>query len=421
MTRFLNRHLAVGLALVVAGLATRALIDKLLALGADRAVVAYWAQLQTLLDLPAAIALAGVGQGLAVYAARRADPPDRLIREALAFGLAVSGAGALAALAAMPWLNAWTGRELAPTPSLGALALAAGFASVAPGLFFCFWQGRAERGKMLALTLAGAAPLALAAAGAFGPPTLERLLWTQILAQIALALALAIARRDMFAGGLDWRGSKLVGYIPAGISIGLLSPASILWSRAELARHLSWDEVAQLQALWRTDDWITNIAGAALGLVFFPRMAAAAAEGRMRDEFIAALRAIALPTFAAAFLLWLAQGAVIPLLYSERFLMPGLASALFLAGDALRVASWVGLQGLFASEQAKAAALGEWLSLPLFAFLLTMVAPQSLTVACACYAATYAIYFGFNFVFAMRAPARRVARDGVWAQGDEAA
>ncbi len=424
MTRLLNRHVAIGLALVLVGLSTRALIDKLLALGADWSVVARWAQLQTMLDLPAAIALAGVGQGLTVYAARRADPPDRLIRDALVWGLVASGAMSLVALAAMPWLNEWAGREIAPTPQLGALAVLAGFVSVAPGLFSCFWQGRAERGKMLALALAGAAPLALAAAGAFGTPTLERLLWSQILGQCAIAIVLVLWRRDLFRIEGGWRGSRLAAYIPAGLSIGLLSPISILWSRAELAKHLSWNEVAQLQALWRTDDWITNIAGAALGLVFFPRMAAAAAEGRIRQEFMVALRMIALPTFAAAFVLWLTQGAIIPFLYSEQFLMPALASALFLAGDALRVASWVGLQGLFASEQVKAAAIGEWLSLPLFAFLLTVVAPRSLTVACACYAATYVVYFGFNFYFVMRAPARRAGGDGAWRErprSDEAA
>ncbi len=405
MSRIFNRQAAIGLALVIVALSTRALIDKLLALGGDRAVVAYWAQLQTMFDLPAAVALAGVGQGLTVYAARRADPPERLIRDALVWGLVVSCAISLIALIAMPWLNAALGREIAPNARLGALAIVAGCVSVAPGLFYCFWQGRAERGKMLALTIAGSAPLALCAAGLFGAPTLERLLWTQIVSQAGLALGLCFTRRDLLSVEGAWRQSKLVAFIPAGLSIGLLSPISILWSRAELAKHLSWDEAAQLQALWRTDDWITNIAGMVLGLVFFPRMAAAVAQGRFRSEFLLAMRMIALPVFVAAGLLWLAQGAIIPFLYHEKFLMPALASALFLFGDALRVASWVGLQGLFASEQVKAAALGEWLSLPLFAFLLTMVAPQSLSAACACYAATYIVYFAFNLFFALRAPA----------------
>ncbi|MFV0281794.1 MAG: hypothetical protein ACK5JM_13675, partial [Rhodoblastus sp.] len=103
---------------------------------------------------------------------------------------------------------------------------------------------------------------------------------------------------------------------------------------------------------------------------------------------------------------WAGQGAIMPLLYSEKFLMPALASGLFLAGDALRLACWVPLHGLFATERIKAVAIGEWLSLPLFAALLTASGAHSLVIAGACYAIAYAIYLSFNVWSIYRTPGR---------------
>ena len=118
---------------------------------------------------------------------------------------------------------------------------------------------------------------------------------------------------------------------------------------------------------------------------------------------------LCLPGAAAIALLWAAQGFVIPLLYSEKFVMPAAASALFLFGDALRLASWVPLHGLFATERTKAVAIGEWLSLPLFAALLTVLDVKSLVVAGACYAATYVVYLAFNVWCVYRTPGRYAA------------
>ena len=395
---FASNNAAFALALLVVSLTTRAIFDKLLALSPDWTLVAHWAQAQSLYDLTAAVSLAGIGQGLTVFAARRGESESRLMRDGLMWGFIVSGVAAVALLAVAPTLNAVVGREVAPPGEAGSLAIFAGLLATAPGLFGCYWQGRLQRGRMILLGLAGWAPLALGGSGLFGAPDMKRLLWIQIATQSALTLVLAapLLREKLAGAAPSWRNSPLRRYVLAGVSIGLMSPASTLWARAELAHQLSWDQVAQLQALWRTSEWVNGIAGGLLVLVFLPRMAAATSRATFHAQLAHTWRMLCLPAALVYACLWAAQGAVIPFLYSGRFLMPAVASALFLAGDVLRLASWVPLHGLFATERTNVVAIGEFLSQPLFALLLTLMPQPSLAIAGACYAFTYVVYFAFN-------------------------
>ncbi|MCC2099654.1 MAG: hypothetical protein KDJ12_00765, partial [Hyphomicrobiales bacterium] len=71
MSRLFARLLLSPVAVVLIALATRASLDKMLALQPDMSLVAYLAQAQSLFELTAAVALAGIGPGVVVFAARR--------------------------------------------------------------------------------------------------------------------------------------------------------------------------------------------------------------------------------------------------------------------------------------------------------------------------------------------------------------
>ena len=410
MSPFWSRIFLSPLAVILFSLATRASIDKLLALQPDMGLIAYLAQAQALFDITAAVALAGIGPGLAVFAARRDTDEYVLMRDALIWAMGLSACAAVALLAITPAMNAWFGREIAPAGIPGALAIGSGLLSTIPGLFGALWSGRLERGKMVVLNIVSWAPLALAASGFFYPVSALFFLTAQSLTLVAIAawlcaptLRAALARP---AGAASWRDSPLKRYLLAGVSIGVMSPASMLWSRAELAHSLSWDEVSQLQALWRTSEWVTGLAGSLIGLVWLPRMAAATDRATFLHQIQHTWKWICIPGALAIGLLWATQDVVIPILYSDKFLMPMAASGLFLLGDALRLASWVPLQGMFATERTKAVAIGEWLSLPLFAALLTVLNVKTLVGAGVCYVVTYAVYLAFNAWCIYRTPGR---------------
>lgn len=412
MSPLVSRIFLSPLAVILFSLAARASIDKLLALQPDMGLIAYLAQAQALFEITAAVALAGIGPGLAVFAARRDIDEYVLMRDALIWAMGLSACAALALLVATPAMNAWFSREIAPAGAPGALAIGGGLLSTIPGLFAALWSGRRERGKMIVLNVVSWAPLALAASGLFYPVSAPFFLAAQFFTLVAIAAWLcapmlrdALARPGA-AAAASWRQSPLKRYLLAGVSIGVMSPASIMWSRAELAHALSWDEVSQLQALWRTSEWVTGLAGSLIALVWLPRMAAATDRAAFLHQIVHTWKWICVPGALALALLWATQDVVIPILYSEKFLMPVAASGLFLLGDALRLASWVPLQGMFATERTKAVAIGEWLSLPLFAALLTVLAVKSLVGAGVCYIVTYAIYFAFNTWCIYRTPGR---------------
>lgn len=391
-----SARLLVGVGLVLIGLGARALIDKMLAIQAGPQAVAHWAQLQSLYELVGGVALVGIGQGVTVYAARADQEPAQLLHAGLAWGVSVSVALAGLLLVCLPWVNLWTGRDLVPAPWLAGLAALAGVLSVVPGVFVAFWQGRAWRGRMLLAALAAWCPLGLAVLGVFGEPDLATLLVVQCVTQGVLALGLCLSRREVLTAAHPWWRAPLRQYLPAGLSIGILSPLSLVWVRGELASQLSWAEVAQLQALWRTTEWVTGLAASVLFLVFLPRLAVAARS----EAFLPTLRGLWwrlwLPAVAVLALIGWQQPVLLGWLYDERFLMPADISLLFILGDALRVAAWVPLLGLFASERIRPVAWGEWLSLPLFGVLITVSGGDSLVTAGWCHVLTYAVYLAFN-------------------------
>ena len=90
------------------------------------------------------------------------------------------------------------------------------------------------------------------------------------------------------------------------------------------------------------------------------------------------------------------------MLYDPGFEASAAAAALIFAGSLVRIASWIALFALYAAVRTRAIAIGEFLSLPLFAGLL-FAAAESLTLelAGALWLATYLAYGAFNY-WAMR-------------------
>jgi hypothetical protein len=66
--------LLLTLAITAIGLAGRSAIDKILALRGGAELVALWAQLASVIEMIAGVALAGVGAGLSVLVAQTARP-----------------------------------------------------------------------------------------------------------------------------------------------------------------------------------------------------------------------------------------------------------------------------------------------------------------------------------------------------------
>lgn len=364
-------RLAFALAFVFSGLLGRALIDKLLSAKGGAEAVAGWAQLSNLADLVSGASLTGVGIALTAMAAA-SHGRERLawLKPALIVCLALSLALMLLLLPLLYWLDA----RVAPgAPLLPVLSLLVGWLAVAPGLLVAWQLGSRHAGRAALLV---AAQALLSALFLLYPPTesaLLNLLLAQALFNVAIGVALVTYVRHEPAVSRE-AVTSLLRFLPAGLAIGILSPAASAWSRLQIASGASWHVAGQVQAIWRASDWITAIMAGLLHAYFLPRLSGA----RDRTSFLSALgQALALtllPASALLLALWLFLPEALALLYRPDLAVDRQDAIFFLLGDWMRMLSWVALFGLFARRLAWAIMLGEFFSLPLFALLLTVFA-----------------------------------------------
>jgi PST family polysaccharide transporter len=188
-------------------------------------------------------------------------------------------------------------------------------------------------------------------------------------------------------------------YLWAGISIGIFSPLSMFVARGLLSSSLSWHEVGQLQALWRSSEWVSGIAAGVMSVYFLPRMSAAVDSAAFVEEVRACAWWTLVPSGIALAALYVLRKPVFEVLY-DTALLPGDESVLvFLAGTWVRIASWVPLFALYALRRTAAVTYGELLSLPLFAAGLALFAEgMTLERASFLWLAAYLVYALFNLV-----------------------
>ena len=348
--------------------------------------MALWAQLFSVIEMVSGVALAGVGAGLSVLAAQTNSTARQqlFLRRALRLGLALS-----APLAIVTAIGAW-GLGHAPITALAAMV---GAIAVVPGMVNSLWLGQQRRERMLALALASAAaPLAAAVLA-------PRAWMLEAITLACAAPALVILVVQLRASAPERADDRaLQRYILPGVMIGILSPASLLVARSVVGEGLSWHESGVLQALWRVSDWVAGVAAGVLSVLYLPRLAAAYPAPGIRPVLRDAARAVLIPSAGAFFLLAVFYAPLLEVLYDPSFRPSALAVALLFAGSLVRIVAWLPLFGLYAALRTRAIAIGELLSLPLFAALVFAARRElTLELVAALWLAAYVAYALFNF------------------------
>ncbi len=397
-----------ALAFVFVGLAGRALIDKVLAVRGGAEMVAVWAQLASLLEIVAGVSLAGIGIGLTGLAAGQIpESQRRLLAGALRLGLPLSGL----CLALLAIASALSGGNWLPAQHahLAGGALLVGWLAVAPGLLMALLLGGGRPGVAAALSASSYVPPLIGIAIAEpGQEPLALLLGHGV---FGAALTLwAVVRHAGLRDGFDTpdAANPLRAFVLAGLAIGVLSPVAVALARSGIAASASWEMVGSVQALWRSSDWISAVVAGLLNAYYLPRLAAASDGAGFRMVLAQAGLRLVLPAVAALGLLWAFLPEVLALLYRVDLQVARIDALAFFLGDALRMASWIFLFGLFARSAGHRITAGEFFSLPLFA-LLIVLAPGALNLhqIGLAWLLTYAAYLAFNaWALCGRLPAR---------------
>lgn len=394
-----TRSVLASFAVILLDLAVRAGLDKVLALYGSPAVVAMWAQLQSVVDLMSGVALAGIAQGLTVLVAQAwsSDEEGGLLRAALRLGPALAFSAALLFLFAARWLQPWL---MWVEWGMGLLTLAAltGCIAVFPGLMAAYWLGRHQQQRVLQFALLSSLPWGAVAWVLYSGGALPELAAAQCLTLLLVALPMWWYMHKLAGHTADGAALRsLAHFIPVGLAIGILSPASMLFVRGILASALSWNDAGLMQALWRSTEWVTSIAAGVLSLIFLPRLSATSGTFQFAVELRRAAMMVLPPAAFLLLLIFFQQRAVLSALYDARFAVSDKVAALFLLGCLLRIASWVFLYGLYAARRTWFIVVGEVLSLPLFASLLWWYADSlSLERVALLYCMSYVAYLAFT-------------------------
>jgi hypothetical protein len=394
--RSVPRNLLLALAIIAVGLAGRAAVDKVLALRGGAQEVALWAQLSSVVDIVAAVTMAGVGTGLTVLVSQAASVEARraLLAGSVRVAIVVAAPVTVAVLFAATFFE---GARHASGLTGGLLVLGAAFglASTAPVLVTGYWLGLRAYWRVLALTaVAALAPLAAALLAPLD------LLLEALAASLLLPVLVAFAALAYESGsGSIAQRRAFAPYVPAGIAIGIMSPLSMLFARSLVASEMSWEDAGLLQALWRATDWVTALAAGVLSAYFLPRLGAAAGTPRFGAELRAAALATLPLSMLALAVMYVFHGWVFAFLYDETFRLDDATVMFFLAGTAFRIAAAVALNGQYARGQGLAITAGEFLSLPLFAALLWVFSSGlSLERASLLWLVAYVVYAAYCFV-----------------------
>lgn len=392
-------------AIILIDLFGRAGLDKVLALAGGPAIVALWAQLQSVVELVGAVTMAGVLQGLTVLITQVNEPRDErsLLRDALKLGLWTSLAVTLIVALASPELAVWLTQKKIEA-DLFLLAALTGCITVVPATLNAYWLGKHQQQRMLALALLTSVILLLVAASAWFGLSLRGLMWVQSLLVAVIGIVIWNYLRRLSQPGEEHRNSreyfrKLVKFVPVGLAIGIMSPVSMLLVRGMLSGSLSWSDVGFLQALWRSTEWVTATAAGVLSLIFLPRFSSTYGSVRFKKEMTRAGMMVLIPAACLLLLIFFNQRAMLAALYDARFVVSDETAALIMLGSWIRIASWLFLFGLFAAHRTRLIVVGELVSLPLFALLLWLFAEgMTLERTALLYFVSYLVYLVFNAI-----------------------
>jgi O-antigen/teichoic acid export membrane protein len=401
--------------MLIVSIVGRTLLDMTLSYVSGPATIARWAQLSSVVDLISAVACAGLSPGVTVLVARASHPREQnmILQTAVMLGAACSALTSIGMIGLSQFHNLTDRVQVLHEPFLRWTVLAVGLFAATPVLAMQAWQSQGHPARSCWLTV-GISTMSVMAATVAPQLVSTTGIEIGVLAPLMVLLGALIISIPLTALYFRdaWQTSNtairpfkpLLTFLPAGLSIGLLSPLSLIAARELLGRALGWEAAASVQAIWRSADWVAAFVSGMLSLVFLPRMSRAisgsGAAPALWREIAAAVRWLWIPAaLILGAMIWAGPQWLVGL-FGLSVVPDTAVFATFLVGEWLRMGSWILLYVLFATGSQRVIAVGELFSLPLFAGLLWLVwlprAKLSLQDAAWAYLAAYVVYLFFN-------------------------
>lgn len=187
---------------------------------------------------------------------------------------------------------------------------------------------------------------------------------------------------------------ELGGYALMSLTSAIVIPASQFWIRDGLARQLGWHEAGLWQALWKISETHLLLLTTTLSVYFLPRFAEIRDPALLRTEVWRGYRFVLPLVSLSAALIFILRDWLIRTLLTPEFMPVADALGWQLAGDVLKIGSWVMAFTMVSHARTRTFIVSEITFAALLAISIPWLAGRfGLSGAAFGYALTYAIYW----------------------------
>jgi PST family polysaccharide transporter len=389
---------------VLTKLATALYLNKILAVYVGPAGYGVIGQFQSLVSMVTTFASGAVNTGVTKYTAEYGTDPQRqhaVWRTAATLGLAGAAVFGVALVIAREPLAAWLLGDADQSSVMVWLALSLALI-VINGLLLAILNGRKAVRAYVAANIVGSL---------LGAAIATALVLTHGLrgALVALAVTQAVAcgftawvfrrtcgvRWSVLFGRIDRGAARaLGGYALMAATSAVATPLGHMIIRDRLAAGLGWESAGLWQALWKISETHLLLLTSTLSVYFLPRYAEIRTGDELRREVFRGYAFVLPVVVASAALLYTFRRPLIATLLSPQFLPLADVLGLQLAGDVLKIGSWVMAFTMVSHARTRAFVTSEVAFTVLLVVATLELAPRfGLHGAAAAYAMTYALYW----------------------------
>ncbi len=221
-------------------------------------------------------------------------------------------------------------------------------------------------------------------------------------AVVLLATATLVARRDWFKAKFLWGKTnrpamrELSGFALMGLTSALAAPISFMLVRDHLATTLGLAAAGYWQASWKISEIYLMLVTTTLSVYYLPRLAEIRTAYELKAEIIKVYRFVMPVVMTGAVTIYLLRDFIINTLFTTEFLPMRELFPWQLAGDVIKIASWILSFIMLGRSMIKTFIFTEILfSLLFFLLVINFTSAYGIEGAAIAYTVSYIIYFGF--------------------------
>lgn len=177
-----------------------------------------------------------------------------------------------------------------------------------------------------------------------------------IISMIAFAINFRQAwmKLSYWIGKTDYQAKKnIFEFVLMTAISSIIIPIALIFIRNALVTHAGWDSAGQWQAVWKISEVYLGVLTMALSVYYLPKLASLKSADEIKSEINSVVLFVFPVIVLAALLIYFLRDYVIAILFTPEFLPARDLFAIQLAGDVIKVISWLYAYPMLAKKATK--------------------------------------------------------------------